>query len=326
MIDQTFITSVDEFLAFLSLNEENAPYGILKNPPFPFLVSREFACRIVKNEWYDPLFLQTIPRTDELITTPGFCDDAVGDHVSMVTPGLIQKYSGRVLLLTASCCAIHCRYCLRRCYSCQCAPQTSQEWAAVWRYLQTRHDIHEIILSGGEPFMLDIETLEYIFSSIEQLEQITTIRIHTRLPIALPHKINASIADLLRQVSTTKRTILVVHINHSQEMDTACATALQRLSDAGCMLFNQSVLLAGINDSIEALSNLCMTLVAHRIIPYYLHQLDRVSGCGHFEVDQQKGIALMQQLRSMLPGYAVPRYVREKAGAKSKLLIDTYGY
>ncbi len=216
-------------------------------------------------------------------------------------------------------CAIHCRYCFRRHFPYSEDQQGTHDWQPAIDYVASDPTIREVILSGGDPLSLGDARLAELVERLAEIPHVGRLRVHTRLPIVIHERVTTELVALLRATRLT--TIVVVHVNHAQELDTATAAALARLVDAGIPLLNQSVLLAGVNDSVDALAALSQRLVELRVLPYYLHQLDPVAGAAHFKVDPARGRALIRQLRQRLSGYAVPRYVREVAGQSHKLVL-----
>jgi EF-P beta-lysylation protein EpmB len=270
----------------------------------------------------DPLLRQILPRGEERLQhLPGFAADPVADAAAEIAPGLLHKYAGRALLVTTGACAVHCRYCFRRHYPYDEAPRSLAEWQPALDALAADPSIDEIILSGGDPLTIVDETLAELAERLAAIPHLRRLRIHTRLPIVLPQRVDAA---LLAWLTGTRLTPWVVlHANHAAELDDEVAHALGRLSRAGVPLLNQAVLLRGVNDSLEALEALCRQLIELRVTPYYLHQLDRVAGAAHFETDEPEGLRWIEQLRSRLPGYAVPTWVREVPGAASKLPLPS---
>jgi len=313
-------TKIKDLLDFLYLDSSNPPYHIDLNSEFGFYASKSFALNMKKGNWYDPLLLQVIPRGEERKGSKDFVHDPCGDIKSSIMPGVVQKYAGRILLLTTPVCAIHCRFCFRRGLS-YTIPSTIAQWDQIHNYLSEAKGIDEIILSGGDPLMLAFSQLQILLKTIAQFPHIATIRIHTRTPIAAPELLSQYHIDLFKDIATHTTLIIVVHSNHAQELNGMCIQSLALLRSAGAVLLNQSVLLKGINDSVETLERLSRELVRNSIVPYYLHQLDRVTGSHHFEVPEETGKALVRKLREILPGYAVPRYVREIPRKMSKTII-----
>ncbi len=303
---------------FLELDSESPPYPLAFNTPFPFLVTQSFALRMRPADWFDPLLLQVLPREEEKTVVPGFVQDAVGDAAAEVVPGLLHKYGQRALAVVTGNCAIHCRYCFRREFPYADLPKSETRWKAAWDYLRGNPDINELILSGGDPLFLDNARLERFLHPLETTPHIQTLRIHTRLPIVLPSRIEKGLLEILSKFRKNSQVVIVIHANHANELREDASAALGRLRQAGCLLFNQAVLLKGVNDTVEALENLSRSLIREGVAPYYLHQLDRVTGTAHFEVSEAIGKNLMRQLRARLPGYALPSWVREIPGEDSK--------
>jgi KamA family protein len=215
-------------------------------------------------------------------------------------------------------CAVHCRYCFRREFPYSDLPKGAASWEAAWTYLEGAEALDEIVFSGGDPLFLDDIRLARILARALALPHIRTLRFHTRLPIVLPSRVDAGLLALIADAAAVKTVVMVVHANHAAEIAGDCPPALEALRAAGALVLNQSVLLRGVNDHADALADLSRVLLRHGALPYYLHQLDRVAGSAHFEVAESRGLALVEELRRKLPGYAVPRYVREVAGETHK--------
>lgn len=292
------------------------PQGELR---FPVLVPRSFLDRMQPECPDDPLLLQVLPVPAEDSRHDGFVSDAVGDLNARRAPGMIHKYSGRALLISTGSCAIHCRYCFRREYPYQDDPRGGAEWEPALREISEDVSITEVILSGGDPLMLNDTALERLCRRIDEIPHIERIRLHTRLPIVLPSR---TTLELLRILTTLRaRSVVVVHANHPAEIQRDCVDALRMLVSSGIPILNQAVLLRRINDSTDIQEELCRRLINLGVMPYYLHQLDRVHGTAHFEVDEAIGRRIIAELTTRLPGYAVPRYVREIAGEPSKTAL-----
>lgn len=285
------------------------------HPPFPLLVTRHFANQMQKGNPADPLFLQVWQDPRENLQMPGFSTDPVGESCASKAEGILQKYQGRILVMPTAACAIHCRHCFRRAFPYE-QLQTQGLPERLRKFLHEEPDIQEVILSGGDPLLLEDQSLARIFSVVQAFPMVHRLRIHTRLPVVLPSRFTQSLLDLLG--SAAPSVVLVVHCNHPQELEEQSASVFAALRDRGVHLLNQSVLLAGVNDSVAALESLSTQLFAQGVLPYYLHQLDRVTGAAHFEVPEERGKALLGTLAERLPGYLVPRYVREIAGASGK--------
>jgi EF-P beta-lysylation protein EpmB len=286
---------------------------------FPVFAPRPYVAKIRPGDPCDPLLRQVLPLGDELGSPPEFTADPVGDLAAQRAPGLLQKYTGRVLLVTTGACAVNCRYCFRRDFPYDETPRGIAAWQPALDEIARDPTIHEVILSGGDPLTLVDETLEQLAGRIAGIRHVRRLRVHTRVPIMIPQRVTDSLLSWLRGTRLTP--VVVVHANHPRELDEPVAAALGRLVDAGVPVLNQSVLLAGVNDDVDVLAELCERLVDLRVIPYYLHQLDRVQGAAHFEVPPSRGLEIMRSLQARLPGYAVPRYVEETAGGLSKSFI-----
>lgn len=300
-----------ELLKFLGLPPETSPKG-----SFPMLVPLAYARRMQAGNRSDPLLLQVLPEADESLQLSGFRADPVGDLSSRRAPGLLHKYAGRVLLICTGACAVHCRYCFRQefPYSEERAP--GRRWQEALNYLKARTDVEEVILSGGDPLMLPTRQLEFLTRALAELSHIRRLRIHTRLPLVLPDRITTRLLEWLQDLPWP--TVMVIHANHPGEFDVEVDRALAALRNRGVHLLNQAVLLAGINDHEEALVGLMTRGFSAGVLPYYLHQLDRVRGAQRFEVDRARASVLIEALRRRLPGYLVPKLVHEEAGMPYK--------
>lgn len=299
----------------LGIPERNADF--LRR--FPVLVPENFLRRMQPGNTSDPLLRQILPLTAEAEVVEGFVSDAVGDLAARRNDGVIQKYEGRVLLIATSACAVHCRYCFRRDYPYEAEPRRLDDWQPAISEIASDTSITEVIFSGGDPWMLSDQRLQALCSSIDAIPHIERIRFHTRLPIVLPSRVTKELLNLLRDLRS--QTIVVVHANHANEIIGDCETALRTIVRAGVPVLNQSVLLTGVNDSVDALESLSRRLVNIGVMPYYLHQLDQVSGTAHFKVAKSRGLELLEELSTRLPGYAVPRYVQEIPGQTGKTPI-----
>jgi EF-P beta-lysylation protein EpmB len=307
---------LDELCELLNLTPDELPLAPRRDVKFPLLVPREYVARMRPGDPADPLLLQVLPLVQEQERQPGFVADPVGDVPAALAPGVLQKYAGRVLVVTTGACAIHCRYCFRRNFDYDELPGFDEHWQQVIEQVQADETLAEVILSGGDPLVLSDQRLERVVRQIAAIPHVARLRVHTRLPIVIPSRIGSSLVRLLRGTRLTPW--VVVHANHPQELDESVAAALGKLVDAGIPTLNQAVLLRGINDDARVLAELCERLVELRVMPYYLHQLDRVQGGAHFEVPIAEGQALVAKLHRRLPGYAVPRYVAEVPGEAHK--------
>lgn len=286
---------------------------------FPLRVTQSYLNKMQYGDNADPLLRQVFPLIDEGVQVAGFSADPVGDNLAIKAPGILHKYQGRALLLTTGACAIHCRYCFRRHFPYgESNPLTSQ-WQHTLAQLKADNSITEVILSGGDPLALSDDKLGEMLTDLQAIHHLKRLRIHTRLPIVLAKRITPKLLELFTQ--SRFNLVMVIHANHANELDQETADALQKLRQAGCELLNQTVLLKGINNSADALFNLSERLNEVQVLPYYLHLLDKVDGASHFDVADTVGVALIEQLRHRLPGYLVPRLVREQQGEASKTII-----
>jgi L-lysine 2,3-aminomutase len=287
---------------------------------FPLFVPHGYLARMRPGDTSDPLLRQVLPLDDELDEAPGFVVDPVDDTSARRQPGLLQKYAGRALLITTGTCAVHCRYCFRRHFPYAAGPRSLRDWQPAVAEIAADHTLHEVILSGGDPLSIVDAALAELVERLADIPHLRRLRIHTRLPIVIPERVTGELVAMLR--STRLAPMVVVHANHANELDANVASSLAKMVDAGIVLLNQAVLLRGVNDSIDAQAELCERLVDLRVMPYYLHQLDRVAGAAHFEVPIETGKQIIEALRARLPGYAVPRYVSEVPGATSKIILE----
>lgn len=318
-------TRPSELLEFLEL--QDAPSLALSRARgrvgvgagFPLRVPRGFAARMKKGDAHDPLFLQVWPRPQEGLDAAGFSDDAVGDLAKVRPGGIIHKYQGRALVVATGACAVHCRYCFRRHFPYGELLAARDHWRETLQELAADRSIHEVILSGGDPLSLPDEKLAEFAQALEFIPHVSRLRLHTRQPIVLPERVDDDLLAWLRRGRLQK--IIVLHVNHANELDESVRAALGRLRGLGVPLLNQSVLLRGVNDTPDALAALSEALFKAGVMPYYLHMLDRVRGAAHYEVPETEVRRLMRTLAARLPGYLLPRLVREDAGAASKTFL-----
>jgi L-lysine 2,3-aminomutase len=316
------ITDPRELLRLLDLDPKLLPEGHgLAAASFPLRVPRGFVQRMRPGDANDPLLLQVLPEARELLEESGFGSDPLDERAAMRAPGLLHKYHGRALLISTGACAVHCRYCFRREFPYELADGTAGtgRWRAALEAIAADASIEEVILSGGDPLSLSDARLRLLTDALRALPHVRRLRLHTRTPIVLPERIDAGFLRWFGELPWP--TVIVLHCNHANEIDDAVRAAALRLRSAGATLLNQSVLLAGINDSAAALEALSQSLWSAQVLPYYLHLLDRVRGTAHFEVPEARAQALMAQLAARLPGYLLPRLARESAGAPAKSIL-----
>lgn len=308
-----------ELLSKLELDENLLSAAQASHKLFPLRVPRGYVAKMRKGDANDPLLLQVLPLLAEQQSPPNYQLDPVGDLASMKVPGLLHKYPGRVLLVITGACAIHCRYCFRRHFPYAHANPIRDHWAEALNYIRADATITEVILSGGDPLTLPDKRLAALLTDLATIPNLVRLRIHTRLPIVLPERITPTLLTLL--ASPRWQSVMVVHANHANEIGADVEDALKQLRNHGVQLLNQTVLLRGINDSTPALAALSERLFAASVLPYYLHTLDPVAGASHFDISDDTARKIHRSLQAHLPGYLVPRLVRERPGEFSKTLL-----
>jgi EF-P beta-lysylation protein EpmB len=287
------------------------------DPSFAQRVPLSYVARMRPGDPSDPLLRQVLPVAEETLDAAGYLHDPVGDLDAMAVPGVLRKYRGRALLVVTGACPVHCRYCFRRHFPYGDAHAGREDWALALDHIAGDGSVREVILSGGDPLTLSDERLADLVDRLSAIAHLQRLRIHTRMPVVLPARVDERLLGWLG--ATRLRTVVVIHANHPNELDEAVARALSRLAASGASLLNQSVLLRGVNDDAGVLASLNERLFEVGVLPYYLHQLDRVRGAAHFEVSDARARALVAELRARLPGYLVPRLVREEPGVPFKL-------
>ena len=314
------LKSARELLDFLSISEYELPYKVDFKATFRTRISQEFASLINPTDPHDPILLQVLPQLIEAETHPLFVKDPLEEDVQSPIPGLIHKYHNRVLLIAHQACAIHCRYCFRRHFPYSEQRLTDKNLESAVSYIKQHPQVNEVILSGGDPLNLSDEKFIELFNQIEQLEQITTIRIHTRTPVVLPSRITQKLANTLH--ASSKNLVIVFHINHSNEISSRFSEEVEILKGNNVTLLNQTVLLKNVNDAAEILCQLSNDLFNIGILPYYLHVLDPVEGTPHFEVSDETALLIWKEMQAKLSGYLVPKLVREIPNKPYKTWIN----
>ena len=314
------ITDPKELLQLLELDPKEFDLNDRVLQTFPLKVTRPYLSRIEKGNWHDPLLRQILPLDKELLDSGlSQIGDPLRESDYNPVPGLLHKYRGRVLLTVAPHCAIHCRYCFRRQFDYQANSPSRQAWSDVIDYIAADQSITEVIFSGGDPLAAGDRQLSWLTDQLETIPHLERLRIHTRTPIMIPERVTDSMIHWL--TSTRLKPVVVLHCNHPNEIDRPVIEALSKLATNGITLLNQSVLLKEVNDNSTILSALSEKLFSANVLPYYLHLLDLVPGVGHFEVSLAKGQQLIDEMQAVLPGYLVPRLVREEAGKVSKTRV-----
>jgi len=287
---------------------------------FPLRVPHGYVARMRTGDPDDPLLAQVWPSARERESVDGFGPDPVGERAAMLEPGVLHKYCGRVLLVTTGACGIHCRYCFRREFPYAEANPRRDQWQTALATIAHDPSIEEVILSGGDPLSLPDRTLADLAERIAAIPHVTTLRLHTRLPVVVPERVDEALTQWL--AVTPLHTVVVLHANHANELDRDVAAAAERLRRCGAMLLNQAVLLAGVNDGCGEQAALGRGLLRCGVLPYYLHLLDPVRGAAHFDVSVERARQLMADLAARMPGYLIPRLVREEAGKPGKTPVS----
>jgi EF-P beta-lysylation protein EpmB len=314
------VTDPDELLRLLGLDGRAPSATPDAARRFPLRVPRGFAARMRRSDPDDPLLRQVLPDRAEDLPAPGFTADPIGELATQRSDAVLHKHHGRALIVATGACAVHCRYCFRRHFPYAELHALGEGRQAALARIAADTGITELILSGGDPLTVPDAVLGELARDLVSIPHVRRLRLHTRLPIALPQRVDEALVGWLEVISLP--TVVVVHANHANEIDADVRRALATLRAAGVILLNQSVLLAGVNDSAAALAGLSEVLFDAGVLPYYLHMLDPVDGAAHFEVAEATAVELMRELGARLPGYLLPRLVREVAGAPSKLAVD----
>ncbi|MCV6605722.1 MAG: EF-P beta-lysylation protein EpmB [Porticoccaceae bacterium] len=310
------VSDPEQLLQLLELPPQQLETARAACRDFPLRVPRPYLERIAKGNIDDPLLKQVLPLGDELLAAPGYSHDPLAEDRANPVPGLIHKYRGRVLLIVSPACAINCRYCFRRHFPYSDNRPSREQWQQALDYIAADNTIDEVIYSGGDPLAAADRQLAWLTEQVAAIPHIQRLRVHTRLPVVIPQRITD---DCLQWLTGSRlQPVMVIHSNHSNEIDSTVASALSRLHKSGVTLLNQTVLLRGINDSEDALAALSQKLFQAGVLPYYLHLLDKVQGAAHFAVPEERARQLAAGLLARLPGYLVPKLVREDAGCPSK--------
>lgn len=319
------LTDADELVESLGLNAamRDGLSAEAAARQFALRVPRGFAGRIRPADPLDPILRQILPVAAETEKVAGFGRDPVGELHATAGGGVLRKYHGRALLVVTGACAVHCRYCFRRHFPYGDRSVTGRGWAAALESIRDDPTVAEVILSGGDPLTIPDERLAGMVGGVVAIPHVRRLRIHTRLPIVLPQRVDETLVRWLAAVRIPS--VVVVHANHAREIDSDVGRSLALLRQCGVTLLNQSVLLRGVNDSIDALCELSERLFEAGALPYYLHLLDRVHGAAHFDVSEGAAVRLMAGVRQKLPGYLVPKLVREVEGAPSKVPVELLG-
>lgn len=317
------ITDPAELLTLLKLDAGLLEAAKAASRLFPLRVTRSFAARMTHANPNDPLLRQVLPLGAELRRVPGYQPDALVEQAVNPIPGLLHKYNGRVLVMLTSACAVHCRYCFRRSFPYQENNPGRRGWVKMMEYIAADASISEVILSGGDPLAVSDSTLRQFTDMLSVIPHVKRLRIHTRLPVVLPERITPEFIAWANELSL--QLVMVVHVNHAQEVNHEVEIMFQQLRTTNMSLLNQSVLLKGVNDQVKVLADLSERLFAAGVLPYYLHVLDKVEGAAHFDMELKDAQQLHAELAKILPGYLLPRLVRETPGEQSKTSLSSIG-
>ncbi len=306
-------------LQHLDLSPDSLEVSLKARTLFAQRVPMSFIKRMKKGDPKDPLLRQVLPVLDELKQVDGFSEDPLEEQKKAI-PGLLHKYKSRVLMILKSGCAVNCRYCFRRHFPYEAHKGNKATWQQAIDYIKNSPEIDEVILSGGDPLMAKDHELAWLIAQLEPISHLKTLRIHSRLPVVIPSRVTDELVSLL--AATRLQVVLITHINHSNEIDEALKKAMTKLRQANVTLLNQSVLLLGVNDSVDALKALSHALFSIGVLPYYLYVLDKVAGAAHFNISDEKAVELMHGLLKEVSGYLVPKLMREEAGKGSKTPLN----
>lgn len=313
------VNNLSELTTLLELDIKQLSANL--DPKFPLRAPLYYVNKIAKRNPQDPLLLQILPQKQESILQPNYCQDPLQEAKYLKAPGLIHKYYNRVLLTITGACGIHCRYCFRQYFPYQDNLVSQANRSLQLDYIKNNPQINEIILSGGDPLCASNKFLDNLLQELNSISHVHTVRFHSRMPIVIPDRIDDDLIKILNKYPRLKF-ILVTHCNHANELDNHIKAKMSLLRQNHVTLFNQTVLLSNINASADTLIHLSQKLFDCHIIPYYLHLLDPVQGTSHFDVDSGTAKKLMSNIKNKLPGYLVPKLVREIPGEYSKTLIN----
>ncbi|WP_198522477.1 EF-P beta-lysylation protein EpmB [Pseudoalteromonas sp. 3J6] len=313
------VTCPKVLLEMVGLSSQVHENDIKARSLFPVRVPLPFIKKIRHGDANDPLLLQVMPRHQEFLTKSGFNKDPLLEQDNN-QPGLLHKYKSRVLVMFKTGCAVNCRYCFRRHFPYQENQLNKRSLIDALSYIKADKNINEVILSGGDPLMAKDDAISWFLDELEQIPQIKRMRIHSRLPVVIPARITEQLCE--RLAKSPLKIIFVNHINHANEIDSDFKNAMNMLKQANVLLLNQAVILKDVNDTVDAQINLSEALFDANVLPYYLHLLDKVEGASHFDIDEAQAVKIMAELLETLPGFLVPKLVREIGGQKSKTPID----
>lgn len=313
------ITDPKELLERLSLPNELLEQAQAASQLFPLRVPLEFLSRMELGNPNDPLLKQVLPIRDEFIQTPGFTEDPLNESDARPTPGVVHKYKDRALLILSGACAINCRYCFRRHFPYSDNQLSGEHWQRALAYLKEHAELREVIFSGGDPLVTSDHRFSKMVADLEAIPHLERLRVHTRLPVVIPSRVTDQLNDTLNK--SRFDCVVVLHINHANEIDRSLCNAVTKLKQSGATILNQAVLLKGVNDSADEQVRLSRALFSAGILPYYLFLFDPVAGASHFDIPIEQGKEIFTHMQSELPGYLVPRLAKEISGKTSKTLL-----
>ncbi|MEA3186833.1 MAG: lysine 2,3-aminomutase [Chthoniobacter sp.] len=314
------VTSLAQLEKHLVLSQEERAGVLLSGQKLSLAVTPHFFNLIERENPDCPIRRQVIPRIEETWTSPYEMADPCGEDSHMPVPGLVHRYPDRVLFLVTDRCASYCRYCTRsRVVSGAGEQELHTDFEQAFRYLEKHTEVRDVLLSGGDALLFSDDKLEAILKRLRAIEHIEFLRIGSRVPIFLPQRITPELCAMLQKYHPLW---MSVHANHPRELTTEVKQALERLANAGIPLGNQSVLLRGVNDDPETMRDLVQKLLRCRVRPYYLYQLDLITGSSHLKVPVSKGIEIIESLRGHTTGYAIPQYVIDAPGGGGKVPIN----
>ena len=313
------VTNPQELLDILGLDQTLLPGAIAASQQFQLRVPHTYIARIKKGDPNDPLLRQVLPIGEEMVIAPGFSFDPLGEKPKNSHRGILHKYQGRLLLMPTQLCGVNCRFCFRRHFPYEDNTLNREEWLSAFEYIHSDSSVTEVILSGGDPLAINDKRLAWVAEELAKIPHLRRLRIHTRLPVAIPQRITEELLNWF--TGTRLQPVMVIHCNHPDEIDDDVANAMKLLRDRGVQILNQSALLKDVNDNSGVLTELSERLFSCGVMPYYLHLLDRVQGAAHFEVEEEKARILLAEMSERCSGYLLPKLAREKADAPGKITI-----
>jgi lysine 2,3-aminomutase len=314
------IDSLADLDARLNLTDEERAGVLLAGTKLAMAITPHFFNLIDRDDPDCPIRRQVIPRIEEAWNAPEEMADPCGEDSHMPVPGLVHRYPDRVLFLVTDRCASYCRYCTRsRVVSGVGEQHLETQWEPAFKYLEAHSEVRDVLLSGGDPFIFSDDKLDKILTRLRAIPHIQFIRIGSRIPIFLPQRITVELCNMLKKHHPL---FISVHTNHPRELTSEVRDALGRLADAGIPLGNQSVMLRGVNDSVEVQKALVQKLLMCRVKPYYLYQCDLINGSSHLRTSVAEGVAIIEGLRGHTTGYAIPQFVIDGPGGGGKIPVN----